>query len=165
MQMNGNLTSKPMGGLRPGFMNTWEGFLPQGAIVMAKKGMTAPMSQSAEIQTHADFEFYFLTDVAISSDEAALFEKITQALGLSPEHFRVGSDLSASVHSKVCVRFGTGQSQIGEWSEVSVGERKVPSISTHSLGNLVRDPSLKKETWNHLKLACEKIGYPILKQR
>lgn len=164
MQTTGTQSPRPMGDMRAGFAQTWEGFLPPGAIVMAKKPATqahAQPLQSTSASHVTEVPFFFFTG-AITNDETALFQKITQALGLTPELYLSGTDLPMNIRPAVCVRFGGGVT--GEWSELEVMGAHVPLFSTHGLSELAVDLSLKKDTWNHLKSVCDRIGFAVPKR-
>jgi hypothetical protein len=149
--------------MRAGFAQTWEGFLPSGSIVMAKKSPAHSDQATAQsaAQTGFDLPFFFFTG-AISAEENSLFQKIIQALGLTSDLYRAGEDLPPGLRPAVCVQFGG--SAIGEWTEVEVMGTYVPLFSTHSLAELSRNASLKKETWSHLKVVCDRIGFAVPKR-
>ena len=163
MQTNGAHSPRPQGDMRASFAQTWEGFLPAGAIVMAKKQPHANPHAQPEASAHhhaTEVPFFFFTG-EISESESVLFQKIIQALGLAPTQYLSGTELPANVLPTVCVRFG---GTVGEWSEIEILGAHTPLFSTHALSDLDRDAGLKKETWNHLKQVCERIGFALQKK-
>lgn len=150
------------------FLQSWDGFLPPGSIVMGRKseatdpsGVDEEVLKKEQAAPAHEIPFFFFAKFAPGSETETLFLKITQALGLSAGSFAVGEKVPTGTIPRVCVRFGAEGLRVGEWMETQVEGHRVPLIATHALESLARDAGLKKETWNHLKIAAEHLGLRI----
>jgi len=139
---------------------SWEGFLPNNAIVMGKRTAGDPSGSSATVGAHPStpsrVPFFFLLPVALRAETQELFVKIVQAMGYSLPQVRYAETLPAHFDAEILIRL-TGGSETGLWTEHPAGERTIRTLTTHALETLLANPGLKRETWAHLKSATQAL--------
>jgi uracil-DNA glycosylase len=165
------------------FAKHWEGFLPPGALVMAKKASRKPSAQSAEPRAfparillegnpHADL-FFVADHLPFEGAAGELLVKMIEAMGLTREQVCLlnladATDAAAyssalraqlaQTHPKIIVALGAVAAQALQ----GFGEFRV--VPTLHPAELLRDPASKRKAWTDLQLVAKELGISLPKK-
>lgn len=153
---------------------SWEGFLPPGAIVMARARSAARESSAVAHEAEqalAGAEVAPIPAVAGGTKlrfqleapgteipaQKELFDKILSALELSPSDYEISSHIGTGVDALVTVRFHATMDEQGDVGSFEPGFEGGVVISTFSLAAMLENTALKKPVWAHLKEALARV--------
>ena len=163
--------------------HSWEGFLPKGAIVMARRAgvraevatLSCKLCDGRDTVVDTGNPKAELMFVGEGSDEQAsqLLYKMIEAMGLTREQVYIANVAKC----EACTAFLSKQIEaVGPKVVVALGEfaaqmlRTFPDrngtkiIPTFHPAALLSNPELKRETWQHLLLAAKELGLAIPKK-
>jgi hypothetical protein len=128
------------------FLESWKSFLPEGAVVMAKRGTLASRAESNPSLSATPVKHY---KIAFQSPDLGapgareLFDKIVAALELRAGEFTTDEN-SESFSSDVLVKFISGEKDpAGAWQKNSLAGAMTDTLTTYSLTTMLTNPGLK----------------------
>ena len=172
--------------------SSWDGFLPENALIMGRQPEAAVSSEVAEdpaffIEGSAHSKLVFLSEQELDHQTEPLFSRMLAALGLSQQQIflitllpgaqsetqqqMLQSELMQAA-PKAIVTLGlepvkwlqlTQQPVIGKKLTLKLHE-SVIVLPTHRLASLLADPAAKKQTWHDLQEAAAIVGIDLPKR-
>ncbi|MGZ3687359.1 MAG: uracil-DNA glycosylase family protein [Bdellovibrionota bacterium] len=143
---------------------SWEGFLPKNAIVMAKKGQAAAVRAPSLGEGNPEAALVFCGEDPANLPARELLTKMIEAMGLSRAQVYVVPPTNLSAHleahtPKIIVALGAalGEYPRGEWTEFQ-GVRVMPTLHP---ADLITRPSAKKDVWADLQTVAQAAGISI----
>jgi hypothetical protein len=121
--------------------------------VLGIESYIIPEGYKAPSEPQKTLDVFFLVDKTPDAEEQSLFNKITKAMGLKTNQYKLSTDKN-SFSSKIRIHFSSEYTkEAGHWGS----QNDQVELVTVGLDTMLKKPSTKKAAWKDLQDAMEKL--------